>query len=334
MKRIVLPQNTGCRLPFYLATEEWVAYNLPEGDYFFLWRVNPTVICGRNQDIAKEVNLQYCDAHGIEVVRRKSGGGCVYADLNNWMISYITHSDEVQATFSRFTTTIARMLQSLGIDASATGRNDIVISERKVSGNAFYHIPGRSIVHGTMLHNIDFTTLSQAITPSRAKLESKAVKSVQAHITSLSAEGLKLTVEGFGDFANSFLSQGDSEIVLTPENISEIEKITESYYNPSFRWGRYGMPEIESHTPEISRHSRIEGVGEFTVSIDTDKGKRITSLGITGDFFVIGDMDLEIIAPIVGVEYTPEALAEAIDPTNPGAAISGLTRRDLFSLLI
>ena len=77
MKRIVLPQHIGYRLPFYLATEEWVAYNLPADDYFFLWRVHPTVICGRNQDIPKEVNLQYCAGHGIEVIRRKSGGGCV-----------------------------------------------------------------------------------------------------------------------------------------------------------------------------------------------------------------------------------------------------------------
>lgn len=334
MKRIVLPQHTGCRLPFYLATEEWVAYSLPADDYFFLWRVNPTVICGRNQDIPKEVNLQYCAEHGIEVVRRKSGGGCVYADLNNWMISYITPGDEVSSTFSRFTTTIAGMLQALGLDASATGRNDILISGRKVSGNAFYHIPGRSIVHGTMLHNIDFATLSQAITPSRAKLESKAVKSVQAHVTSLSAEGLTLSVDKFGDYANRYLANGDNDIILSPGNIAEIENITEEYYNPVFRWGRHGLPETTAPQPAISRHARIDGVGEFSVGIDTDANRKIRSLGISGDFFVVGDIDRGLVAPLIGVEYSAGALAKAVDNLSPGAAISGLSRRDFLSLLI
>lgn len=334
MKRIVLPQHIGYRLPFYLATEEWVAYNLPADDYFFLWRVHPTVICGRNQDIPKEVNLQYCAGHGIEVIRRKSGGGCVYADLNNWMISYITPGDEVSSTFSRFTSTIAGMLRSLGLDASATGRNDILISDRKVSGNAFYHVPGRSIVHGTMLHRIDFAVLSQAITPSKAKLESKAVKSVQAHVTSLSDEGLTLDVDEFGDFANRYLKLGDEDIILTPENISEIESITEEYYRPEFRWGRHGLPEAQPHTHAISRHKRIDGVGEFSIGIDTTPEGEIRSMTITGDFFVTGDIDRVLIAPLMGMKYSASTLAKAVDNIRPDTAISGLSRHDFLSLLI
>lgn len=145
--------------------EEWIARHLSPDDYFFIWRVKPTVICGRNQDIEKEVNLPYCRTHGIDVVRRRSGGGCVYADMNNWMFSFITPDEVVSTTFGRYTTLIAGMLRSLGFDASATGRNDIYIYNRKVSGNAFYHMPGRSIVHGTMLYDIDVERMTNAITP-------------------------------------------------------------------------------------------------------------------------------------------------------------------------
>lgn len=334
MKRIVLPQHVGSRLPFYLATEEWVARNLPADDYFFLWRVNPTVICGRNQDIPKEVDLAFCDKNGIEVVRRRSGGGCVYADLNNWMISYITYGDEISNTFSRFTSTVAGMLRTLGFDASATGRNDIMIGDRKVSGNAFYHLPDRAIAHGTMLYDIDFATLSRAITPSRAKLESKAVKSVQSHITSLSAEGLDMSVEEFGDYANRFLEKGDGQIVLTPENIAEIEKITEGYYNQEFRWGRSGVTDTPSPAPAITRQSRIDGVGEFFVGIDLTPDGAIRHLGLSGDFFVVGDLDCELVAPLVGVEYSRTALAQAIAAVRPDAAIAGLSRESFLSLLI
>ena len=112
------------RLPFFLALEEWTARNMPAGDYFFSWQVDPTVICGRNQEIDKEVNLEYCGAHGIDVVRRRSGGGCVFADRQNFMFSFITASDMVTEVFAGYTAMIAGALQKIGIDAVATGRND------------------------------------------------------------------------------------------------------------------------------------------------------------------------------------------------------------------
>lgn len=144
--------------------EEWAARSLPAAEYFFSWRVEPTVICGRNQEIDKEVDLDYCRREGIDVVRRRSGGGCVFADMDNFMFSYICPGDEITVTFARYTTMIADALCKLGLDARATGRNDIVIGERKVSGNAFYHLPGRCIAHGTMLYDFNPAMMSRAIT--------------------------------------------------------------------------------------------------------------------------------------------------------------------------
>ncbi len=159
---------------------------------------SPTVIFGRNQNIEAEVDIDYCRRNGIGFYRRKSGGGCVYADMDNIMMSYITASgDDVQTIFSRYTSMIAGMLSSLGLEASATGRNDVYIGTRKVSGNAFYRLPGRSIVHGTMLFSTDMGHMLRAITPSRSKMESKQVQSVAAHVTTISEHLPELNIDDF-----------------------------------------------------------------------------------------------------------------------------------------
>ena len=135
--------------------EEYAARIIGDDDIFFMWQVNPTVIFGRNQLIENEVNIPYCREHGIATYRRKSGGGCVFADMSNIMMSYITRSDNVEFTYRRYTHAVVDVLRKLGLNASDNGRNDILIDGLKVSGNAFYHLPGRSIVHGTMLFDTD-----------------------------------------------------------------------------------------------------------------------------------------------------------------------------------
>ena len=90
MKYISLPDQHTRRLSFYLAMEEYVARHLSEPDCFFMWQVEPSVIFGRNQVMENEVNIDYCRANGIHIYRRKSGGGCVYADMDNVMLSLVT----------------------------------------------------------------------------------------------------------------------------------------------------------------------------------------------------------------------------------------------------
>ena len=150
-----------------------------------MWQVDPSVIFGRNQLIENEVNLDFCQKHGIQMFRRKSGGGCVYADRRNVMLSYITSEEQVGFTFNRYVNMLVAVLHRMGIDASASGRNDVMIGDRKVSGNAFYHIPGRSIVHGTMLYDVNLDDLQQAITPTAAKLAKHAVASVRQRVANL-----------------------------------------------------------------------------------------------------------------------------------------------------
>lgn len=324
---IEFPDTRRRRLPFYLAAEEYLARSLAEqcsDDLFFMWQVDPSVIFGRNQIIDNEVNISYCRANGIGMFRRKSGGGCVYADPGNIMFSYITRSDtEVAVTFSHYTSMIAAMLRSLGLDASASSRNDILVGGRKVSGNAFYHIPGHSIVHGTMLFDTDPVNITESITPSAAKLQSKGVKSVRSRIITLS-EHLDMDIEQFKSYVRSYLC--DSSLTLSPADMERIAEIEAPYLTDEW---------IFRHSPHRStpRTRRVDGAGEFRVSLDTDSSNRITRLDITGDFFLLADMDDLIINPLKGVPHNPEAVAEALRGVTASNVIHGLTTPQLIDLL-
>lgn len=330
MKHILFPDRRIRPLPFYLAAEEWVARRLPPDDYFFAWRVSPTVICGRNQNIAAEVDLDYCRENGIDVVRRRSGGGCVFADMQNYMFSYITAGDAVQSVFARYTTTIAAMLCSLGIEAGANGRNDIVVADgRKISGNAFYHLPSRCIVHGTMLYDIDPRHMSRAITPSRAKLLSKGVQSVPMRVTCLREQGLTMDIEEFCAYAVAALT--DSELRLSEKDVAQIEEIERSYRDPE--WLRVGDKACDRRDT-IVRHAHIDGVGEVQAEIVLDGAGRIAAVGLTGDFFLLGDPDEFIVSRLRGVPYARGAILDALAAADPAKAVAGLNREAFADVLI
>lgn len=335
MTHLELPFREPRRLPFYLAMEEWAARTLPPEDYFFIWRVKPTVICGRNQEMDKEVDMTYCRNAGIDVVRRRSGGGCVYADMDNFMLSYICPGDEVTTTFARYTTLVAGMLRGLGLDAAATGRNDILIGDKKVSGNAFYHIPGRCIAHGTMLYDFDPSVMSRAITPSRAKLESKAVKSVQSRVTCLMKEGISMTHDEFEKHVIDSIC--DAVITLTPADVADIEEIEKGYYLPEFLY-RKGELKTESTLPDSSRiirkEKRIEGVGEICFTITLDNDCRISRIDTAGDFFLTGNPEEHLLRHLIGIPLTREAITEALGKSDPGKAIAGLSRESAEDILL
>ena len=185
MKHVILPDDVRRSLAFYLAMEEFVAREV-EGEAFFVWRVEPTVIFGRNQVLENEVNLEYCREHDVDVVRRKSGGGCVYSDLGNIMVSYVSRRGDVSEVFDRYMTALTEALRALGVPAEKSGRNDILVEGRKVSGNAFHQLPDRSIVHGTLLYSTDLEALTEAIRPPVEKLQRHGVESVRQRVMNLS----------------------------------------------------------------------------------------------------------------------------------------------------
>ena len=322
MKYVALPVEKVRRLSFYLAMEEYVARRINEQDLFFMWQVEPSVIFGRNQLIENEVNLKFCRERGIKTYRRKSGGGCVYADMNNVMFSYVTKDEAVGFTFNRYINMVVLVLQNLGVDAKASGRNDVMIGDRKVSGNAFYHIPGRSIVHGTMLYDTDMVNMVGAITPTDEKLLSKGVASVRQRIALLK-DYINLDIEQFKTFVRNNLCQG--EIVLNEEDIRGIEEIEKDYLTDEFIYGN--NPKYT-----IVRKRRIETVGDFEVRIEMKNGE-IKGMVMLGDYFIVGDIDDTILRPLKGVRLEREALEKAL-PEQLDTAILNLRKADFIDLLL
>ncbi len=323
MKYIALPdENSVRRLSFYLAMEEYVARNVDERDCFFMWQVRPSVIFGRNQLIENEVNLDFCRRRGIMTYRRKSGGGCVYADMKNIMFSYVTDEDNVGFTFNRYINMVALVLTKLGVDARTTGRNDILIGDRKVSGNAFYRLPGRSIVHGTMLYDTDMENMVGSITPTGEKLLSKGVESVRQRIALLK-DYVTIGIEEFKDFVRQNLCDGVR--TLTLDDVQAIETLEREYLSPEFVYGnnpRY----------TVMHRRRIEGVGDVEARVELKNGI-VKDLNLVGDYFLTGDLDGQIVARLRGVPLKREALMEAL-PERVEDVIMNLSRDSLVSLLL
>lgn len=231
MKFITLPDQTERRLSFYLAMEEYVARHFNEPDAFFLWQVAPSVIFGRNQVAANEVNLDYCREHGISVYRRKSGGGCVYADRDNLMWSFVLQTEQVGFAFNRFVGMVLLVLRKMGIEAVGTSHNDILVGGRKVCGTACYHLDGHCIVHSTMLYDTNMEHMLNAITPSREKLQRKGVESVRQRVTLLK-DYTTLTLDEVRTLIRDTLCDGERR--LTETEVAEIEALERKYHEEKF----------------------------------------------------------------------------------------------------
>ena len=246
---VKLPE--GCsdrRASFYLAAEEWVAEKFVECNdasplsYLFTWQLGPTVVMGRNQVLEQEVDVDFCHTHNIYMVRRHSGGGAIYADMGNIMISLITDAGSVESLFEEYSNAVASLLQSLGAPAVVSGRNDIMLSwsngsngsdglnssNGKVCGNAFYHRTKSNIVHGTMLYDTDYDLMLGALRPPMEKLKRHGVESVRQR-TTLLKDCLSI---GIGQLRSHIEHTLTSSVVsLSAHDVQQIEKIEQNYYN-------------------------------------------------------------------------------------------------------
>ena len=321
MLYITLPDQHTRRLSFYLAMEEYVAKHVKADDCFFMWQVEPSVIFGRNQLIENEVNLDFCRKHHIQTYRRKSGGGCVYADMNNVMFSYITTEEQVGFTFNRYINMIVLMLQRLGVDASPSGRNDVMIGNKKVSGNAFYKIPGHSIVHGTMLYDTDMLNMAGAITPPDTKLISKGIKSIHQRVDFLK-NYLTISLPEFKDFVHRHLC--DEDFTLNEKDIQQIEQMEQEYLSDEFIYGK------NPHYTLVKKR-RIEGVGDFEARIEL-KNNIIKKVNLMGDYFLIGDLDQGLLDKLKDVPLDAGALNRIL-PDRIDDIIMNLMKADFIELL-
>lgn len=226
MKYVVLPTDEVHRLDFYLAMEEYVARQVDEADCFFMWQVEPSVIYGRNQVVENEVNLNYCRENGIRVYQRKSGGGCVYADKDNLMLSFVTSEENVGFAFNRFVTMVLLVLRKMGVEATGTTHNDIMIGDRKVCGTACRKTASGCVVHSTMLYDTNMAHMLNAITPGPEKLQKKGIESVRQRITLLK-DYTPLSLGQVKTLIRETLCQGERR--LSAADVAEIERLAQAY---------------------------------------------------------------------------------------------------------
>ena len=323
------------RLVFFLAMEEWAAAHFEEA--FFMWQSRPTVIFGRNQVFEAEVNISYCREKGIEMYRRKSGGGCVYSDKGNIMISYITSSVAVEQAFADYLDSLCACLRAMGVPAEKSGRNDVLVGGLKVSGNAFYSLigrsEGRSIIHGTMLYDTCFENMVGAITPSEDKLRSKGVASVRSRVgllkdfLPLEEDGERSAEKDVKRIINSLADYfTDSVYELTAEDIAEIEKIEQSYLDPEFLYG-------SNPSCTLVREGRIEGAGSLRAEISL-RHNRLSDLRITGDCFELKPGISDALASMLkNVNFTGKDFVEILDNFKTEDYLYKIKTTDLLAII-
>ncbi|MGZ9321917.1 lipoate--protein ligase [Staphylococcus aureus] len=312
-----------------LAMEEYVLKNLPAEESYFLFYINrPSIIVGKNQNTIEEVNQTYIDAHNIDVVRRISGGGAVYHDTGNLNFSFITDDDGNSFHNSqKFTEPIVQALQSLGVNAELTGRNDIQVGQAKISGNAMVKVKNRMFSHGTLMLNSDLDEVQNALKVNPAKIKSKGIKSVRKRVANIQ-EFLNDPLE-IEEFKKIILKTifGETEVEeykLTDEDWENIEKLSNDKYR-TWEWNYGRNPKYN-----FEREEKFEK-GFVQIKFDVKRGK-IEHAKIFGDFFGVGDVtDLE--NALVGCLHDFEHIEEALSEYDLYHYFGDIVRHELIRLM-
>ena len=317
---------------YNLAAEEYLIDNFDD-DIVMLWRNDNTVVVGKNQNTIEEIDSDYVREKGVSVVRRLTGGGAVFHDMGNVNYTIIqTYREGLFSNYEYFTEMVRDFLQGLGVEAVLSGRNDLLIDGRKFSGNAQCVRNGRMMHHGTLMFSSDVKDISGALTPNQKKTESKAVKSVQSHVTNISSyvtqqQRETIDVETFMELLRDHYLQELPDAVLyelTSADKAAIQKLADEKYS-TWEWN-YGASPAFAVT-----ESRKFAFGLVDVRLNVSRG-RIKDIRIFGDYFGIKSIS-EIEELLTGVEYRREAIAAALSNADLGEYISGMTAEELTDLI-
>ncbi len=202
----------------------------PRGQVLFLWRNSETVVIGRYQNPWSECNLEKMKAEGVKLARRQSGGGAVFHDKENLNFTFLSGIDDYDK--DKNFQIIKDALKSFGIDADVSGRNDMTVEGKKISGSAFRLTKDRAFHHGTLLVNVDLGRLKNYLNPDPLKLESKGIKSVRSRVANLKEFNPALTVEALGKaITRAFFEHRGSgtEEVMNLDSLKEIPPLVSHY---------------------------------------------------------------------------------------------------------
>ncbi|MGM8214718.1 lipoate--protein ligase [Bacillaceae bacterium W0354] len=318
-----------------LAIEEYALKNLKidNEDQYLLFYVNgPSIIIGRNQNSIEEVNTDFVEKNNIKVVRRLSGGGAVYHDLQNLNYSFLSKDEgDSFSNFAKFTKPVIEALHKLGVKAELSGRNDITVEGRKISGNAQFTTNGRMFSHGTLMLDSEIENVVSSLKVKSEKIRSKGIKSIRSRVANIS-EFLeeKVTMDEFKELLLKYIFDVEDvndvpRYKLTEEDWEKINEISEKRYkNWDWNYGR-------SPAFNIQHSKRIEGVGTYDVRLDVKKGV-IENCTIYGDFFGIGEIS-ELEEKLKGIQYNREAIKEAVKNVDLQYYLGKLTEEDFLSLV-
>ncbi|VPI42664.1 lipoate protein ligase A [Streptococcus pneumoniae] len=285
---------------------------------------------GRHQNTIEEINRDYVRENGIEVVRRISGGGAVYHDLNNLNYTIISKEDENKAfDFKSFSTPVINTLAQLGVKAEFTGRNDLEIDGKKFCGNAQAYINGRIMHHGCLLFDVDLSVLANALKVSKDKFESKGVKSVRARVTNIINElPKKITVEKFRDLLLEYMKKEYPEMteyVFSEEELAEINRIKDTKFG-TWDWNYGKSPEFNVRRGTKFTSGKVEVFANVTES-------KIQDIKIYGDFFGIEDV-AAVEAVLRGVKYEREDVLKALKTIDITRYFAGISREEIAEAVV
>ncbi len=313
---------------FNFALEKYAMVELDLSDeYFLFWRTEPTLMIGKFQNALQEINMDYVKTNHVNVVRRVTGGGTIYTDMNGWQFSFITKSPiGKNIDFAHFTKPIINALASINITAELSGRNDLLIDGRKFSGNAQYKAKKVNLHHGSLLFNTNIENMVRALSVADEKLISKGIKSVRSRVTNISEHlDQSLTSEGFRDLMLDYLTKDMTTYELTDSDISRINEIKSEQFD-TWAWNFGNSPKFN-----ITKEHRYAG-GKLSVCSYVDKGV-IKDIEFYGDFFEQKDISL-LRESLIGCQYESNAIKKMLEQLDAGSFIFKITLEEIMDLMI
>ncbi len=324
--KVIVHKHT--RPSFNLAVEEYLLKQTND-EVFMLWRNDRSVIVGRNQNTHAEINEEFIKQNNIPVIRRQTGGGAVFHDLGNLNYTFITRSKDRFNDYTYFSEVVLKTLETIGINAELSGRNDMLIDGKKFSGNAQCAFGNAVMHHGTLMFGADVSSLSDALKVNPLKIKSKGIASVRSRVTNISDHLTQpMSIEQFTNkLKMTVLSTfpDAKEYELTAEDIVAIKKLEKEKY-ATYEWN-FGFK--QEYT--VKKEARLEG-GTVSVCLQINDNK-IETVKIYGDYFGIKDI-AEIEDALYGTEYTPSAVKARLKGFTINDYMCNVTQQELCELIV
>jgi lipoate-protein ligase A len=274
--------------------EERQAGRVPDTVRFL--RFPPTALIGRHQDLSREVDLEFCKAHRVGVVRRITGGGAIYLDEGQlgWELVFHRSSLGIPALpdlAREICTAAAAGLGELGIDARFRPRNDIEVDGRKISGTGGFFDGDVRIYQGTVLVDMSPERMVSVLKVPDSKLAKRDLDSAAHRVVTLK----ELLGDELPDLETikAALLKGFSDglgIQPTPGGITEREEtLAQRHFVDEIGTDEF-VHEIDNPGEDsgvlAGSHTGPGGTIDAYVKLEGATRRRLQRVLITGDFFV------------------------------------------------